>query len=146
MLTGNPGVGKTTFARLLHRVLYTHGVLREDTFVEKNALELKGAYVGHTTPNVLNAVAAAKGGTLFLDEFPALAASCGGGGGGGRDSFANDAVRTLLTEVENNRSSVCVILAGYASPMQVSHRVNESAGRQADRQAGRTHELRSSLI
>ena len=115
VLTGNPGCGKTSFARIFHRVLYTHGVVRSDSFVEKNALELKGAYVGQTTPRVLNAMAAAKGGTIFLDEFPALAAKSSSSG---RDSFANDAVRTLLTEIENNRGDVCVILAGYAAPME----------------------------
>ena len=120
VITGNPGVGKTTFARICHRVLHTHGVLREDIFVEKNALELKGAYVGHTTPNVLNAIAAAKGGTLFLDEFPALASTSSSLSGSARDSFANDAVRTLLTEIENNRCGICVILAGYAKPMETA--------------------------
>lgn len=59
--------------------------------------------------------AAAKGGTLFLDEAYAIAGV--NRDGGSRDSFANDAIATLLTEVENNRTSVMVILAGYEKPM-----------------------------
>ena len=47
MLTGKPGTGKTTFARLVHKFLKAHGVLTGE-FVEKNALELKGEYVGST--------------------------------------------------------------------------------------------------
>ena len=42
MVTGSPGVGKTTFARLAAKFLRAYGVLGEDTFVEKNGLELKG--------------------------------------------------------------------------------------------------------
>jgi SpoVK/Ycf46/Vps4 family AAA+-type ATPase len=113
VLTGNPGVGKTTFARLLHKVLYAYGVLKEDVFVERNALQLKGEYVGQTTPKVVEAFAAAKGGTLFLDEAYAL---CGSGRGG--DTFARDAIATLLTEAETHRLDVMVVLAGYAQPMQ----------------------------
>ena len=52
-----------------------------------------------------DAFAAAKGGTLFLDEAYALAGA-GNGGDRGRDSFAADAISTLLTEAENHRSSV----------------------------------------
>jgi hypothetical protein len=75
---------------------------------------------------VSDAFGAAKGGTLFLDEAPSLVddgdsrnpSSSSGRGGSGRDAFARDAVATLLTEVENNRTSVMVVLAGYATPME----------------------------
>ena len=36
---------------------------------------------------------------------------------GHNDSFSTEVVRTLLTEVENNRTSVLVILAGYKDKM-----------------------------
>mmetsp|Transcript_30648 Transcript_30648/g.51786 ORF Transcript_30648/g.51786 Transcript_30648/m.51786 type:complete len:265 (+) Transcript_30648:440-1234(+) len=91
---------------------------------KKNALQLKGQYVGQTSPLVSDAFAAARGGTLFLDEAPALVGAngdglSGRGGGSSRDAFARDAVATLLTEVENHRASVMVVLAGYAGPMKV---------------------------
>ena len=114
VLTGNPGVGKTSFARILHKVLYAHGVLRDNVFVERNALQLKGQYVGQTSPKGTNAFAAAKGGTLFLDEAYALAGDMKQGG----DCFSRDAIATLLTESENHRTDVMVILAGYDGPMQ----------------------------
>ena len=67
-ITGNPGTGKTTLARLLFRYLHAYGVLPKDTFVEKNGLELKGQYVGQSCPRVVDAVADAMGGCLFIDE------------------------------------------------------------------------------
>ena len=61
-------------------------------------------------------VQSALGGCLFLDEAYALS---GGGKDGDRgDSFSDEALRTLLTETENNRTSLCVILAGYREAME----------------------------
>ena len=60
----------------------------------------------------LQAIADAMGGCLFLDEAYAL-----GGTDQGVDSYASDAIRTLLTEVENNRTSILVVLAGYRDKM-----------------------------
>ena len=115
VLTGNPGAGKTTAARLLFRALRAYGLLKNNVFVERNALELKGTHVGWTCPQVKEMVQAALGGCLFLDEAYALS---GGGKDGDRgDSFSDEALRTLLTETENNRTSLCVVLAGYREAM-----------------------------
>ena len=56
-------------------------------------------------PKVQAAVKDAIGGCLFIDEAYAL---CDGGG----DSFSNEAICMLLTEVENNRTAMVVIMAG----------------------------------
>ena len=56
IITGNPGTGKTTFARLLSRFMFTYGLLTKDHFVEKNALELKGEHVGETPRRVMEAI------------------------------------------------------------------------------------------
>lgn len=110
MITGNPGTGKTTVARMVARYLHAFGILPRDRFVEKNGLDLKGKYLGHTSHTVKEAVADAMGGCLFLDEAYALV-------DGGGDGFSSEAVRTLLTEVENNRTNLLVVLAGYADKM-----------------------------
>merc|ERR1719160_1673220 len=108
VLVGNPGTGKTTFARLLFRFLRAHGVLKKDVFIERNALELKGEYCGQTAPKIRELFEMARGGCLFLDEAYALANG---------DKFSNEAIRMLLTEVENNRTDVLVVLAGYEDKM-----------------------------
>jgi len=108
VLTGNPGTGKTTFARLLFRFLRAHGVLKKDAFIERNALELKGEYCGQTAPKIREIFEMAIGGCLFLDEAYALANG---------DKFSNEAIRMLLTEVENHRTDVLVVLAGYEGKM-----------------------------
>merc|ERR1711998_604422 len=113
VLTGAPGTGKTTFARMVHKFLKAHGVLTGE-FIEKNALELKGEYVGSTTPLVKACFKDAKNGTLFLDEAYSLASENGGSG----DIFSKEAVRTLLTETENNRTGTVVIMAGYEDKMK----------------------------
>merc|ERR1712193_604423 len=109
VLTGNPGTGKTTFARLMFRTLRAHGVLTKDVFIERNALELKGQYCGQTAPKIKEMFQMAMGGCLFLDEAYALANG---------DQFSNEAIRMLLTEVENHRTEVLVVLAGYEDKMQ----------------------------
>lgn len=108
VLTGNPGTGKTTFARLMFRTLRAHGVLKKDVFLERNALELKGQYCGQTAPKIKEMFRMAIGGCLFLDEAYALANG---------DKFSDEAIRMLLTEVENHRTEVLVILAGYDDKM-----------------------------
>ena len=123
ILTGAPGTGKTTFARMIHNFYKAHGIISGE-FVEKNALEMKGEYVGHTTPLVRAAMTEAKGGTLFLDEAYALA-----GGENESDSFSKEAIRTLLTEVENNRTNTVVILAGYKHEMQRLVRMDDGIPR-----------------
>lgn len=136
VITGNPGTGKTTFVAKLVRFLTAYGLLSKGTFVSKNALELKGEYVGETCPKVREAVAEAMGGCLFLDEAYALADSGGSGPDRGGDGFSREAVRSLLTEVENNRTSLMVVLAGYKQPMARMLRLDPGLER---RFAGRLH-------
>ena len=87
-------------------------------FVELNGLELMGQYVGSTTPLVKEAIQDAIGGCLFLDEAYALASQDEGRSGSASSQYASEAIRTLLTEVENNRSRVMVVLAGYKDKMK----------------------------
>ena len=46
VVTGNPGTGKTTIARLFYKFLRAYGILQSEhpIFVERNGLELKGGF------------------------------------------------------------------------------------------------------
>ena len=112
VFSGNPGTGKTTVARLLGKIYNQLGILkREDVFVECNRSQLVGAYQGHTAKSVVNVVNSAKGGVLFIDEAYNLNNQY-------NDTFGMEAVNTLISEMENNRDNLVVILAGYSREMQ----------------------------
>ena len=52
VVTGSPGTGKTTCARLFHNFLRAYGLLQKDVFIEANGLGLKADHVGGTAPKV----------------------------------------------------------------------------------------------
>ena len=115
-IVGNPGVGKTTVAEAMSKTFYDAGIIKNKEFVSINGAELKAEYVGQTTGRVKEFFQKAHGGTLFLDEVYSLLAEEGGG-----DSFTNEAITQLMTEIEglynqqlqNPDDKTLVIMAGY---------------------------------
>ena len=106
---GNAGTGKTTVARILGKILGKMGVLkRGDVFVEAKREDLVGQYQGHTAEKVRQVIREAMGGVLFIDEAYSLVNA-------ENDGFGKEAVNALVAEMENNRDSLVVILAGYTS-------------------------------
>ena len=87
LFTGNPGTGKTTFARKFGEVLGTIGALPTGQFVEVSAKDFIGQVVGDTEANVKRYVNKAIGGVLFIDEAYALTQGTSAGDGG---SFGMD--------------------------------------------------------
>ena len=104
---GGPGTGKTTVARIIGRIYKALGILkRGDVFVECSRKDLVGEYQGHTGPKTQKKINEAMGGILFIDEAYDLYR-------GERDTFGQEAITTLIAEMENNRDQLMVILAGY---------------------------------
>ena len=68
IFTGNPGTGKTTFARKFGEVLNAIGALPTGQFVEISGKDFIGRFQGDSEANVKNYVAKAMGGVLFIDE------------------------------------------------------------------------------
>ena len=106
---GNPGTGKTTVARILGQMLKERGILRKGVFFEYEGVDLIAKYVGHTAPKVAQICRDAYGSVLFIDEAYALADTDENRAA----SFNSEALNTLLSEMENHRDDMVVIMAGY---------------------------------
>lgn len=111
IFSGNPGTAKTTVARLFARIMRENGLLSKGQLVEVGRGDLIAKYVGWTAQNVQSKFKAAKGGVLFIDEAYSLVDDRGG-------SFGDEAINTIVQEMENHREDVVVIFAGYSDKME----------------------------
>lgn len=109
--TGNPGTAKTTVARLVAQILTENDILPTGVFVELGRSDLVAKYVGWTADTVKKRFREAKGGVLFIDEAYSLVDDRSG-------SFGDEAINTIVQEMENHREDVVVIFAGYPDKME----------------------------
>ncbi len=111
IFTGNPGTAKTTVARLFARILRENGLLSKGQLVEVGRGDLVGKYVGWTAPTIQKKFRQAQGGMLFIDEAYSLVDDRDG-------SYGDEAINTIVQEMENHRNDVVVIFAGYPDKME----------------------------
>ncbi len=114
VFTGPPGVGKTVVARTLGAIYRDLGVLKKGHVIETDRSGLVGQYIGHTAVKTKEKIAAALDGILFIDEAYALTGTQGRQG----DQFGQEAVDTLLKEMEDKRDRLVVVVAGYPAEMR----------------------------
>ena len=113
VFTGPPGVGKTEIARQLGAVYRALGVLESGHLVEVDRSDLVAGYVGQTAERTLAVCKRALDGVLFIDEAYSLVDGSADGGG-----FGKEAIEVLLKFMEDHRSRIIVIVAGYPNEMR----------------------------
>lgn len=111
VFTGSPGTAKTTVARLLARIFKDNDILSVGNLFEVGRGDIIGQYVGHTAPLVKSVFKKAKGSVLFIDEAYSLVDDR-------RGMYGDEAINTIVQEMENNRDDLIVIFAGYKEEMK----------------------------
>ena len=108
---GNPGTAKTTVARILAGIFKDIGLLESSELVEAGRADLVAEYVGQTAVKVKEIFKRAKGKILFIDEAYSLLERT-------RGDFGDEAINTIVQEMENHRDETIVIFAGYPGEME----------------------------
>ncbi len=112
VFTGNPGTAKTSVARIFAKIMKENGMLSSGHLVEVGRADLVERYVGWTAKKVMQKFDEAKGGVLFIDEAYSLSST-----DHGANSYGEEAINTIVQEMENKRDDLVVIFAGYPDEM-----------------------------
>jgi SpoVK/Ycf46/Vps4 family AAA+-type ATPase len=111
VFSGNPGTGKTTFARFYAQEIKKLGLLKTGQLIEVTRQDLVAEFIGQTATKTDAVVKKALGGVLFIDEAYSLKNAK-------EDSFGQECIDTLIKLIEDHRDDLIVILAGYTDEMR----------------------------
>jgi len=118
-LAGNPGVGKSTVAKLMGQVYFELGLLPANKLLKVTRSDLVAGYVGETTIKTETRVNEAMGGILFIDDAHTLAIS-------EDDMKGQEALYSVFMAMETYKSELAVIFADY--PDKIESLLDKNAG------------------
>jgi len=108
--SGNPGTAKTTVARIMAGIFHEIGLLATSELVEVGRADLIARYEGQTADKVRHVFETAIGKVLFIDEAYSLVEHVDG-------AYGDEAIGTIVQEMENHRDETIVVFAGYPKEM-----------------------------
>lgn len=129
VFVGQPGVGKTTVAKLYGQILCELGILSAGDVIQKNPSDLIGDCIGESEEETKNALKSAMGNVLIIDDADMLYHGSGHGTSD-NDSFRDGVIDTIVANVSGNPGEDrCVILIGNKDRMEEMFR-NSNPGLQ----------------
>jgi len=114
IIEGTPGSGKTEVAKILAKIYYGLGIVRNKKFTIAKRSDMIGKYLGHTAKATQKIFDQAKGGVIFIDEAYSL------GNPEGRDSFSKECIDTINQNLTEMKDKTIVIIAGYKKELKQS--------------------------
>jgi SpoVK/Ycf46/Vps4 family AAA+-type ATPase len=106
VITGPPGVGKTTLGKILSEIYSNLGMLEPGKFRVVSRSDFIAGYVGQTALKTKKLLDQSIGGVLFIDEAYSLGDDHEGG-------YAREAIDTINKFLMENTQHFVMILAGY---------------------------------
>lgn len=111
VITGNPGVGKTSLCKILAKIYKCMGILPQEKITNVDRSQLIGQWLGETSQKTKRVLTNSLGGILLIDEAYAL------GNKEGRDSFSKECLDCINQFLSENVGDLICILAGYKNEL-----------------------------
>lgn len=108
VLTGNPGTGKTTIARIYGKFMKALGFLEKGHLVECKEDDLVAGFVGQTAIKTNKKIDEALDGILYVDEAHNMLPEDGVGG-----QYHRQSLGVMTARLENDRHRLIGVMSGY---------------------------------
>jgi len=112
VISGPPGVGKTTVINILAKIYQALGLLTKNTVIKVSRADLIADFLGQTAIKTKKVLNLASGGILLIDEAYSL------GSGDGDDSYSKECIDTINEYLSLNVSNLICIIAGYENEIE----------------------------
>ena len=122
VLTGNPGTGKTTVAKLIGQMFYEMGYLKSGQLVELYPTQLIGGVYWTNCYENSRLYTKSYGGVLFIDEAYTLKRS-------NQNGFGQEAIDTLMKAMDQYKGNFIVVVAGYRKEVDTFNNSNSGLQR-----------------